>query len=480
MNLTLTSIDNYKLNAKLGSGATAEVYLSSETENNSNQKEVAVKILKKMDKSIQKEAEILSRINHHNVLRLIKGGQGTFIKKGNCVGEFPYIVLEYAEKGELFNYVYLPKKGFGEDYGRLIFKQIMEGLNACHRAGIAHRDLKLENIMLDRNYNVKIADFGFATFLQGKNNDGRLTTPLGTMAYAAPEILMRRPYDGVLSDIFSLGVVLFVMVTGKMGFVRAARDDRFYNCIMHKKIEHYWHLLAKTGMTNQLSNEFKDLYLKMISFNPNERPTLLQIVEHPWINLNQSNENVNEMSLLMELQSREIIIRQEQELQMLMNEDLVNNSQSNAVYKGINEHSGCEEYFNKKLKCIKFSNCLLQRKNMTIFKIKGKVNPVLFMNKIALVIDEKTKGTKVIEPSNKCLKMKIIYENEEIEPEENEIVDENEYELEPIEKEQLCIEIKMICVKDNEEYILAFYKKSGDRFEYCDKIEEIKHLINES
>jgi serine/threonine protein kinase len=197
MNLTLTSIDNYKLNAKLGSGATAEVYLSSEIENTNNEKEVAVKILKKMDKSIQKEAEILSRINHQNVLRLIKGGQGTFIKKGNCVGEFPYIVLEYAEKGELFNYVYLPKKGFGEDYGRLIFKQIMEGLNACHRAGIAHRDLKLENIMLDRNYNVKIADFGFATFLQGKNNIRSLVrnrknapAPLGFQRYA--EIFKKR------------------------------------------------------------------------------------------------------------------------------------------------------------------------------------------------------------------------------------------------------------------------------------------------
>jgi serine/threonine protein kinase len=478
MNSTLTSIDSYKLISKLGSGATAEVYLSVETENTDNQKEVAVKILKKMNKSIENEVNILSKINHQNVLRLIKGGQGTFIKKGNCIGEFPYIVLEYAEKGELFNYVYLPKKGFGEDYSRLLFKQMLEGLHACHCTGIAHRDIKMENIMLDKNYNIKLADFGFATFLQGKNNDGKLTTPLGTMAYAAPEILMRKPYDGTKSDIFSLGVVLFVMVTCKMGFLKAARDDRFYNCIIHKKIENYWHLLSKVGITNQLSNEFKDLYIKMISFNPNDRPTLQQIAEHPWMKINESKEEEIKMNLLMEFQGREIIIKEEQELQMLLNEQSQQSNKS-YQYKGLCLDNEGEEYFNQKLKCVKYDNSFSQRKNVTIINIKGKVNPCMLMNKVAYYIEDKTLGIKVIEPNDKYLKMKVIYENNEQENEDNECNNEiNEEEIEVIEKEQLIITIKLMCVKDNEEYNLVIYKKRGDRFEYHERLNEIKKLTN--
>ena len=180
----------YSLLSKLGSGATADVYLSEDME---TKEKVAVKILKTVTKSFQQEVSMLSSINNENVLKLLRGGEGKLVKNGVSYDSHPYIVLEYAAKGELFDYVYYPKKGFGERYGRCIFKDILNGLNGCHQAGIAHRDLKMENIMLDKDFNIKLADFGFATLLKGKNNDNLLSTPLGTLAYAAPEILLKKP-----------------------------------------------------------------------------------------------------------------------------------------------------------------------------------------------------------------------------------------------------------------------------------------------
>jgi len=79
-----------------------------------------------------------------------------------------YIVLEIAENGELFDYLYFPGKGFGEDFGRYLFKELVNGLEACHKAGVAHRDLKTENIMMNDDWTLKIADFGYATFSQKK------------------------------------------------------------------------------------------------------------------------------------------------------------------------------------------------------------------------------------------------------------------------------------------------------------------------
>ena len=177
--LQATIDSKYALLSKLGSGATAEVYLAEDLE---TQEKVAVKILKTVNKSFQQEVEMLSKIKNENVLTIQKGGEGNLMKNGQCFNSHPYIVLEYAEKGELFDYVYYPKKGFGERFGRYIFKQILNGLNGCHQNGIAHRDLKMENIMLDKDFNTKRADFGFASLLKGKKGDNILTTPLGTLA----------------------------------------------------------------------------------------------------------------------------------------------------------------------------------------------------------------------------------------------------------------------------------------------------------
>lgn len=88
----------------------------------------------------------------------------------------------------------------------------MNGLDYCHRNGVAHRDLKPENLLLDTNYNIKIADFGFAAPVEGKDGSGYLTTGLGTPNYMAPEILLKQPYEARPVDLFAAAVILFIMV----------------------------------------------------------------------------------------------------------------------------------------------------------------------------------------------------------------------------------------------------------------------------
>lgn len=368
-----TTIDSkYTLTTKLGSGATAEVFLGEDLENHT---QVAVKILKSITKSFQQEVNMLSSISNENVLKILKAGEGPIVKNGTKHNSHAYIVLEYAEKGELFDYVYYPNKGFGEKNGRTIFKNIVNGLQACHTNEIAHRDLKMENIMLDKDFNIKIADFGFATLLAGKKGDGVLNTPLGTLAYAAPEILLKKPYDGVKTDIFSLGVVLFTLVTCKMAFVQASRGDRFYRYIIHKMQDKYWEKLELQGNNvSSLSKEFKDLFTKMISFNPKERPTIEEILNHPWM----KGESATKAEIISDFKSREIIVRQQMEIEKMATE----NENNDMVYRNSTNE---EEYFNKESKCSQFKGGKLKN----IMRIKGKINPIKFMNHISVQLEKK-------------------------------------------------------------------------------------------
>ena len=134
----------------------------------------------------------------------------------------------------MINYIIFTESGLGEKYSKVIFRKILEGVQACHNANICHRDLKMQNILFDKQFNPKICDFGFAAF-----NEENLDDFLGTKTHAAPEILLHRPYDGFKADIFSLGVVLLTLVTCKIGFIQADIYDPYYRLIMTKHYGQY-------------------------------------------------------------------------------------------------------------------------------------------------------------------------------------------------------------------------------------------------
>jgi len=164
-------------------------------------------------------------------------------KNGN--GEFAvmYLVLELCENGELFDVLFQTGQ-FEEKLARAFFHQTISGLEACHNSGMCHRDMKPENLLFDANFNVKIADFGFAVVLSGRDGTGMLHTHLGTENYMAPEIHARKAYNGISVDLFALGIILFIMMSKNPPFARPEANDQFYK-MLYTGNERFWALHSR-------------------------------------------------------------------------------------------------------------------------------------------------------------------------------------------------------------------------------------------
>lgn len=173
--------------------------------------------------------------------------------------------------------------------------QMMDVLHYMHGKGVVHRDLKLENILVDDQMNLKVADFGFATFRKIHT----LKSYRGTMTYMAPEIKEGKTYDGQHIDMFSVGVILFIIVQGIFPFKEAKKDEYFYNLILNGKLDQYW---QKTGGQN-LSDEFKDLILRMFSYDGSKRPTVEELKSHPWMQMKMDAKGTRD-NLIEELHSK--------------------------------------------------------------------------------------------------------------------------------------------------------------------------------
>ena len=187
----------------LGEGSTSNVYLCSY-----NTKKYAIKLLKDIliaHSSFIQETKSLNEISHPNITNIIRSGISKIYSNDKIIDN-PYILLELAEKGELFNYIFYPKKGFSEAESRFIFKQILFAIKACHEKNIAHLDIKTENIMLDSNCKIKLADFGLSRITEDKNS--LVNSFFGTETFLAPEVVAipKKAYEPFKADIFSLGV----------------------------------------------------------------------------------------------------------------------------------------------------------------------------------------------------------------------------------------------------------------------------------
>lgn len=177
-----------------------------------------------------------------------------------------YLVLEYIEGGELFDY--LIKKGRLDEREAInYFRQIIYGVDYCHRFNICHRDLKPENLLLDKHRNIKIADFGMAAL---ETNGRMLETSCGSPHYASPEIVAGKNYHGAPSDIWSCGIILFALLTGHLPF-----DDENIRRLLLKV------QTGKYTMPPDLSPEAKDLIARMLQVDPAARISMKGILRHP-------------------------------------------------------------------------------------------------------------------------------------------------------------------------------------------------------
>ena len=174
------------------------------------------------------------------------------------------IVLELAQCGELFNFV--DNSGFFEEkYARYFFQYIIEGLEYCHKSGFAHRNINPQTILLDKDFNVKIADFGFNGPIRGRDGSYLLTKKLGTASYMAPELLRGDRYSGEAVDLFAAAIVLFICVAGHPPFTCALDTDCHYELIVNKRWNFFWklHVNRKPGGDSFFSDGFKSLMESM-------------------------------------------------------------------------------------------------------------------------------------------------------------------------------------------------------------------------
>ncbi|XP_060865005.1 testis-specific serine/threonine-protein kinase 3-like isoform X1 [Metopolophium dirhodum] len=183
-----------------------------------------------------------------------------------------YINMEYAENGDMFTY--LQKTKLSEVQIRSWLLQILWAFSYMHGVGVVHRDLKCENILLTRRYNLRIADFGFARFVDRGRNPGA-DTVCGTMTYSSPELLYgKRPYNPVAADVWAIGVVLFIMCNNVPPFRNSHKEE-----IHRKQMEKHFTFRRSLGRSRTL----KDLTTTFLEPNFLKRTKIKTALQHPWI-----------------------------------------------------------------------------------------------------------------------------------------------------------------------------------------------------
>jgi len=188
-----------------------------------------------------------------------------------------YAVFEYAQGGCLAEYT---KKAIGEKLSKNIMTDIINGISFLHSNKIAHRDIKPLNILLVNDYRAVLCDLG----LSGVVEDGIMSdSQMGTSAYMAPEIYLKVPYDRYITDIFALGVTLFAIVTGYLPFGKHLAQNNIYQYIYAKNYSTFWQYASNLTKCT-FSQEFKDLFMGMVQYNPSERLSMEEIQTHKWFN----------------------------------------------------------------------------------------------------------------------------------------------------------------------------------------------------
>jgi serine/threonine protein kinase len=257
------TIGKYKLLKTIGKGNFAKVKLAKHVPTG---KEVAIKIIDKTQlnpSSLQKlfrEVRIMKMLDHPNIVKLFQ-----VIETEKTL----YLVMEYASGGEVFDYLVLHGR-MKEKEARSKFRQIVSAVQYCHQKRIIHRDLKAENLLLDSEMNIKIADFGFSNEFTPGN---KLDTFCGSPPYAAPELFQGKKYDGPEVDVWSLGVILYTLVSGSLPFDGSTLRE------LRERV-----LRGKYRIPFYMSTDCENLLKKFLVLNPAKRANLETIMKDKWMN----------------------------------------------------------------------------------------------------------------------------------------------------------------------------------------------------
>ncbi|XP_017234763.1 CBL-interacting serine/threonine-protein kinase 23 isoform X2 [Daucus carota subsp. sativus] len=260
-----TKVGRYELGRTLGEGSFAKVKFARNPETGEN---VAIKILDKekvlmhkMIGQIKREISTMKLIRHPNVIRMYE----VMASKTKI-----YIVLEFVTGGELFDKI-ASKGRLKEDEARKYFQQLINAVDYCHSRGVFHRDLKPENLLLDANGVLKVSDFGLSALPQQLREDGLLHTTCGTPNYVAPEVINNKGYDGAKADLWSCGVILYVLMAGYLPF------EESNLMALYKKI-----FKADFSCPPWFSTSAKKLIKRILDPSPTTRITIQEVIENEW------------------------------------------------------------------------------------------------------------------------------------------------------------------------------------------------------
>lgn len=257
-------LGKYEVGKLVGCGAFAKVYRGRDTGTGQS---VAIKVVSKqrlnkggLNAHVTREIAIMHRLRHPHIVRLSE----VLATKSKI-----FFVMELAKGGELFAKV--SKGRFSEDLSRRYFHQLISAVGYCHSRGVFHRDLKPENLLLDEKLDLKISDFGLSALTEQIRPDGLLHTLCGTPAYVAPEVLAKKGYDGAKIDVWSCGVILFVLNAGYLPF----NDHNLM--VMYRKI-----YKGEFRIPKWTSPDLRRLLTRLLDTNPQSRITIEEITRDPW------------------------------------------------------------------------------------------------------------------------------------------------------------------------------------------------------
>ena len=369
--------------------------------------------------------------------------------EANNIGEKPFYIIDYFSKGSLFYYTRTGKL-LEQKHSKFLFKKIVEGFRFIHSKNICHLDIKPENIVLDKNFKPIIIDFGFSEEI---NSDTKtFTGSRGSKHYKCPEMWENKEYNGIQSDIFSLGVVLFNIVSGSFGFFSSETNDEYYQYIANSKgdFTEYWKLVENTVQI-KFTDEFKKLYVKMVAYNPSERPKIDEILSDPWLKEINDEKEKDKLELVYQEEISKIYnnIKTVENKEMNISDKIISEflTRNNDVKKGAFTNE------NIKPKKIPYDRILINH----FIKINGNLKELEldFMNDLVDDIIENLHGfCKAYEES---LKFEVIFQ-------------------ETGEKGLCKMDIELFKYEEGR-YLLEFLRTGGEIEDYYDYFLKIKELL---
>ena len=361
-NLTLTE---YDIKGVLGKGTFSKVKLGI---NKITREKVAIKIIDKqlfLNKNnyirIKREIYILKKASHPNIIKVFD------IKED--IKNY-YIIMEYCKYGELFKHI-INQKNLDPNFASFYFFQLINGLKYLHLSQIIHRDLKPENILIGDNKILKIIDFGLSNF---SSQDEYLSTPCGSPSYAPPEMIVGNKYNGMSGDIWSCGVILYVMLCGYLPF-----DGKNNNDLFNKIVK------CKVNYPKNLDKNAVDLLKNILVSNPNKRINLETIKKHQFylkgkkifqdkfpdlIDKIENENNINCIIITKEI--RNLFGKNNNEIEN--SNKLINNIRNNRNNIKVNEFKSFENQKNYQKENQEINNLVYKNKNNKHIEVKKESN----------------------------------------------------------------------------------------------------------